>query len=264
MEIVGVVVGQILASNKRRAVYDTYRQKYNASQPAGAQPARKLASNSAVRWDSSANMLETVVENLPVLAKLPARELTFHDATKRATFLDKLSVFQSSAAANVKIVNNMKALSTALTAVRVATKEFQAEGVTVHLFRTVGDKMLQELRAYEGPAEVMSIVDVIVKEFSKRYTGAFPEEVAVAMYFIPEIAFDMYEGEGMIWGSGASAGKAWVLKQLLAAAKNVGEPVFTPTIRSMPPGPQKDAAMKAARATHVKATEDDIKYQVKK
>jgi len=61
----------------------------------------------------------------------------------------------------------------------------------VPLYATIADELILGLEAYDGPAIVKGIVKRIGTEFNVRYTGQYPEEVAIAQWFVPENLFNM-------------------------------------------------------------------------
>lgn len=127
--------------------------------------------------------------------------LSFQDKDKAAAFKTAMLKLRTSTLLREHLIE----LAEVLSSVRIANKMAQSNGVTVHLFSTVADKLLMQLDADadvldpEDPADalrlgrapkVQQIAKDIAREFRSRYVNTYPPEVGIAQFFVPEGAFD--------------------------------------------------------------------------
>ena len=264
--VVDEVVKQIQASNKRRGVVAQLR--------AAVSPLAKVLVGAAeTRWDSRALVLERVIENKPVLAALPPVKLPFRDGEKKALFDKALTKLTQDAVLQAEISE----LHRVLDKVRIAgTKLQRRDGdVTIHLFNKVVEPLLEFLNAYIADIgkmqSIRNICEAIASGIKSRYTGAYPDEVGHACFFVPEAVYDLAKANAFDWdaeGSQTRRTMVWLEEEvekhymLTPEYAAFSQLPATPVVDAMPEGASKDAALAAHRAKKAKDGVDKQKVKL--
>jgi hypothetical protein len=264
--IVDEVVKQIQASNKRRGVVAQLRATVSPQ-------AKVLVAAAETRWDSRALVLERVIENKPVLAALPPVKLPFRDGEKKALFDKALTKLTQDAVLQAEILE----LHRVLDKVRIAGTSLQRRDgdVTIHLFNKVVEPLLEFLNAYIADISKMqsirNICEAIANGIKSRYTGAYPDEVGHACFFVPEAVYDLSKENAFDWdaeGSQTRRTMVWLEDEiekhymLTPEYAAFSQLPATPVIDAMPDGASKVAALAAHRAKKAKDAVDKQKAKL--
>jgi hypothetical protein len=262
---VDTLVGQIVASNARIAAFSAAQEEYKSK---NAQfKVYRLKKDNVTRWNSSYTKLEAFVRNADVFDALDVKKLVFRDADKKKKFVEVLAAFKADKDGRT----HMRELLGVLGDIQTVSKLSQQEGITFHLFNTLSDELLNRLDAFAGSAQVKTIVDVITEEFKARYVKEYPEEVAVAMYLAPEVAYKLWEALEVAYDwDKTTAGLAlqYIQNNVLQAygthLDSLPPEPLGPVISAMPEGALKKAAITRRRKEDKAAKMADMETRIRK
>ena len=169
MKIVDTITLQLTVSTKRSNIYTAACAQFaitaNVTQP----PA--LGSSSVVRWDSWSSKLERLVSNLPVIMKIKPADYPFRDGEKKTAFAAAVKTVSGSSPQAALVRLQLTELSALLKSVRIFNKETQGQGVSIHKFSGIGDRLVSYLDDFDGDPGVKDIAAKIKEEFLGRYSG---------------------------------------------------------------------------------------------
>ena len=244
--MVDTIIGQISVSNKRLTVFRKVKDEVEADVRI-RERANGLVKPTAVRWDSSAASLQSLVDNTDTILRLNMKMLPFRDEVKKTAFAKQLNAFKNDEG-GIRV--QLGELTKALVGVRCANKDAQNGGITVGLFATTADDLINSLNAFEGSAVVKGIVEDIVTEFQERYNCQYPPDIGFAQYLIPEHAYFEFEEAGFSWPATKSDSVlSFIMKETLPAFEAQLAPApLGPAIGSMAPGAARDAAYEKFQA----------------
>jgi hypothetical protein len=256
MDIVIIIVGQILASAKRKKHVDALRTVINAERDTqGRSRIGQFADWTDVRWESRYRTLFSFVANRAVLMSLDARDIKFRVAETGIKFTQALNKVQAKTLAGDTLWARLTELTKVLGMVNEASKLTQGDGVAVHNLRAI-DVLTHKLKDFDGDAAIKSIAMSIHDGIIARYQSSMPEDVAVAQWFVPACVADMSETSIRLKLPPEHKDSFMSLRQLALASmlktamafidKNYKPAVApSPAIMMQPDSPEKEAELAA-------------------
>jgi hypothetical protein len=246
LDLINILVGQVLASNKRRTTFRAAQAAATAMSPGTT--FATLKAEAATRWTSQYNKVASFNNNMAAFDLLDPTKLSFRDKDKKAEFDAALGKFKGWTEEQRKSLHDLERL---LRIVSCANQLSQSDGVTFHLLKTVTDQLLEDLVSFSGAEDIVSIAKLIGKQLAARYVQKYPEITAVAMYFAPETAYNLYEAASLVWDKTTSSlALKWIVNEITFLYSGVAETEakavpLPPSIREMTDSTKKNNAVNA-------------------